>query len=378
MSGPPDGGYRPPAAPGPAAPPPHRRGPLPFVIGGVVLVLVAAVVTTVILVNRRPEAGAFVWPSQTSYSGQPATTQSSSEPASPSGSVPASSSVSTPASPSSVTTSASPPPSASKSGSPPQRPTHQTDFPPGPPQKVEKKPGYHYQGRGDKSTALYNVTFKAGSQGCGKPKIRKPPIPDNELKGYVQQVVRCMVGVLKKPLAEQGITLTTPAVRLYSTNVSNPCQVDLTGFPAYYCSGNHVIYVNSRTDDNRFGYYANDKGYWDVIGHEFGHHLQAVAGVFASYAPRYSSSNGSTRDELARRLELQATCFGGVFFNATYSSTSRTVEDYFNYAAFLDQTGEETHGSGENQDAWFDRGYLGDWSSYGDCNTWTAKSSQVS
>ena len=48
--------------------------------------------------------------------------------------------------------------------------------------------------------------------------------------------------------------------------------------------------------------------------------------------------------------------------------------DYFNVHSV--DTNRD-HGSGANNKRWFDRGYFGDWSSFGDCNTWRAKDADV-
>jgi len=121
-------------------------------------------------------------------------------------------------------------------------------------------------------------------------------------------------------------------------------------------------------------------GYWQIVAHEFGHHLQAVGGVFVDYTSWYQSADRTERLELSRRLELQATCLGAVQLNAMWKALDLDPSDYaqmdFFNTTFTD-TGRD-HGSSASNKRWYDRGYSGAWSSFGDCNTWRVKAGEVS
>jgi len=347
------GPYRPGAHPPPRQP---GRGWLPLLIGATAVGLVAAIVMVVSYANRTGVAAAPTPGAGSSGpTGAGTVIQSTADPT---------------ASPTTTDrsddrqTGASTATSARQSGS----------------STGEPSPSYGYTKHTAKDSVLYNVVFKAGAQACANIAIYTPPIPDPQLKSYARKIVDCLVTVNAPRLAGVGITLRTPKVALYRGRTTTPCGP--TGPPSYYCSVNQTIYLDQTADDARSGYYQADKGYWFLLSHEFGHHLQQAGGIFASYTEDTANAGADQDLELSRRLELQATCFGAVFLNATYGSLRLTPADYDQYVRFLTTAGDETnrlpdHGSAVNNKAWFDRGYFGPWSSYGDCNTWTASNTDV-
>lgn len=305
------------------------------------------------------------------------TAQSSSDSPQPTATAttPSPTSSTSPTSPTSPTSSASPTasaPSASTSATRPANPGGTAS---------EKKPDYRSTGSGAENNKVYNTVFEAGSLGCSGIPLRKPPIPDKDLKGYAQQIVGCLTSQLKGPVAKQGYTLTTPKVQTYARDLDTPCGfIALERYPAFYCSFNQTIYLNALTDDTNFGYYGAEIGYWMILTHEFGHHVQYVSGIFPEYTKRYRAGSTSEQLALTRRLELQATCFGGVELNTMWTSLKLGPSDYAQMDFFNSNYDDRArdHGSGPNNKRWFDRGYSGDWSSFGDCNTWAAKDSTVS
>lgn len=282
-------------------------------------------------------------------------------------------SASSPASPS--PSAATPSASSSSTATASTAPSNPGDKP------AEKKPDYSYTGGSAENNVVYNTVFEAGSLGCSGVPLRKPPIPDSALKGYAQQIVGCLTSQFKAPLAKKGYSLSTPKVQTYARDIDTPCGfIALARYPAFYCSFNKTIYLNAVTDDTNFGYYGAEMGYWFLLTHEYGHHIQQASGVFAEYTKRYRASSARQQPELTRRLELQATCFGGVELNAMWTSLKLGPSDYAQIDYFnrhFDDTNHD-HGSATSNKRWFDRGYTGDWSSFGDCNTWSAKDSAVS
>lgn len=170
-------------------------------------------------------------------------------------------------------------------------------------------------------------------------------------------------------------------MQTYSRDVDTPCgAIALERYPAFYCSFNQTIYLNALTDDTNFGFYGAEIGYWMILTHEFGHHIQYVWGIFPEYTKRYRAGSAGEQLALTRRLELQATCFGGVELNTMWTSLKLGPSDYAQMDFFNRNYDDRArdHGSGASNKRWFDRGYPGDWSSFGDCNTWSAKDSTVS
>jgi predicted metalloprotease len=113
-----------------------------------------------------------------------------------------------------------------------------------------------------------------------------------------------------------------------------------------------------------------------VVGHEWGHHIQNLAGTFATAD---SSQTGPTSD--AVRLEVQADCFAGAWLGSATETTDAEgnrlldpitdtqITDALNAASAIgdDRIQEKTqgqvnpeswtHGSSEQRQKWFQAGY---------------------
>ncbi|MCP2255250.1 hypothetical protein LY13_004024 [Prauserella aidingensis] len=164
-----------------------------------------------------------------------------------------------------------------------------------------------------------------------------------------------------------------------------PCgdiRVDVTT-AAYYCNDNlYVPFDGLQTD-----YYGPQAGiYLSVLAHEYGHHVQEVAGIMDGVWAQINAA-GQHSDEgqdLSRRRELQAQCFSGMFMGAhTGRSGPRGVTQQMFDAAWYDQdtrgddtSGTSDHGSNANYAAWWRAG--AESNRIVDCNTFSAPASKVS
>ncbi|MGJ3509437.1 neutral zinc metallopeptidase [Enemella sp. A6] len=256
-------------------------------------------------------------------------------------------------------------------------PSEPTETKPSAPEGTDGKPETGYSGNGMTDTRLYNVMWANGSQACSPTKLPEPPLPDEQLAGHLQDVMDCITEVHKPALAEQGITITSPKVVAYADTQSTPCGTISNQNPAFYCSGDQTLYVRYDSDENPNGYARSNMGYWILATHEFGHHLQAVTGIFDEYSQALSGANAEEKDALSRRLEAQATCFSGVFLGATrvslkYDDNVNATRNFYRF------NGGRGYASGENMVAWFERGYDVEWNAFARCNTWSAPDDQVS
>ncbi|WP_026927146.1 neutral zinc metallopeptidase [Granulicoccus phenolivorans] len=282
-----------------------------------------------------------------------------------------------------------PTPSASGSASEPswQPMVPDVQLPPGDPtyRADDAPPPADHQQMTAASSRLYNAGFPANSQSCrtaaGKLPIRTPPIPDDELADHLQQIVNCLVTVNRPALAAQGITLSTPTVVTFRATVTSACGTQSRN--AFYCPDDQSIYVDTLADDPGKKFYATVRnGYVNLISHEFGHHLQLLAGITADYAQRQAGLDRAGQLELSRRLELQATCFQGVFLGATWRELGVTDADYTDLMGwFADNNdveyGEGTHGSAAAMQRWFRAGFNHRLNTYGRCNTWVVAPAEV-
>jgi predicted metalloprotease len=120
--------------------------------------------------------------------------------------------------------------------------------------------------------------------------------------------------------------------------------------------------------------------YLGVLAHEYGHHVQGMSGLLHAYAvARYEAGPTTERGlEISRRLELQATCYSGMFGAAAggRGSVDQTMIDQLadDYRSRGDSEVRD-HGSVPNHGAWGDQGLR--LNRTFQCNTWLAPAESV-
>ncbi|WP_370946872.1 neutral zinc metallopeptidase [Amycolatopsis sp. cg5] len=150
---------------------------------------------------------------------------------------------------------------------------------------------------------------------------------------------------------------------------------------AYYCENNlYVPFRGLQTDQ-----YGNNPGvYLALFAHEYGHHVQEVAGLMdAAWQKIYEvGPNSPAGLEMSRRKELQAQCFSGMFLGAHVDQGGSLTKDMFD-KAWNDQetrgdntSGSRDHGTNAHYAAWWRAGAKSD--RIVDCNTFSAPTSAVS
>ncbi|NLT29574.1 MAG: hypothetical protein GXX86_03825, partial [Propionibacterium sp.] len=227
---------------------------------------------------------------------------------------------------------------------------------------------------------LYRVGWQPGDLDCPHTPRPAPPLPNPELAGHLREIVDCLVAAHRPAVESVGLSLTVPKVATFSTDVHTPCGlVSARAFPAFYCSGNETIYVRLDSDEDPHGYGRSAMGYWIVMSHEFGHHLQQRAGIFDEYIELRARASGPELAELSRRLELQANCFSGAFLggsgdNLGFPAHHRETLDFYRYISGRD-SGAASHGNRQSAAAWFDAGYRS--RSFEQCVTWEAPADRV-
>jgi predicted metalloprotease len=150
---------------------------------------------------------------------------------------------------------------------------------------------------------------------------------------------------------------------------------------AYYCENNlYVPFRGLQTDQ-----YGNNPGvYLALFAHEYGHHVQEVAGLMdAAWQKIYEAGQNSPAGlEMSRRKELQAQCFSGMFLGAHVDQGGSVNRDMYNKAWNDQETrGDNTsrshdHGTNAHYASWWRAGATS--TRISDCNTFSAPSSEVS
>jgi predicted metalloprotease len=164
----------------------------------------------------------------------------------------------------------------------------------------------------------------------------------------------------------------------------------------FYCPPEETVYVDPTFFGllrEQFDASAGPLAQLYVLAHEYGHHVQALTGVFSQHP-----DNGTGPDSNGVRTELQADCFAGAWVagmtaaddeNGTpflQTPTSAQIADALDAAAAVgdDHIQQEaggtvnpeswTHGSSEQRQRWFDVGYD---SGAGACDTFTVPGTEL-
>ncbi len=182
-------------------------------------------------------------------------------------------------------------------------------------------------------------------------------------------------------LPKYGNTYRTTEVVLFTDQVTTGCGNATAAVGPFYCPPDELIYLDTAFYDDlrtRFGATGGSLSEMYVVAHEWGHHIQNIAGIMNGLD---LSESGPSSDSV--RLELQADCFAGSWVGAAslikddegvtflepvteqqvadaLSAASAVGDDRIQAATQGQVTPETwTHGSSENRQKWFMAGYDG-------------------
>ncbi|GAA5045364.1 neutral zinc metallopeptidase [Nocardia callitridis] len=203
-------------------------------------------------------------------------------------------------------------------------------------------------------------------------------------RSFFESAAGCLASAWEPVLRAAGLPFERPQLNVTAdtSGISTPCTGTTTNFAAFYCSANKTIYMPiSQLQTEMFG--DDWVVYLSVFAHEYGHHVQAVAGILGkANRDRVAAGVRSTSGlELSRRVELQANCFDGMYLGSsedggslTSSQLNDATEDSHNRG---DSGGDmRDHGSAAHGGQWFEAG--AEHNRTQQCNTFTASSGEVS
>lgn len=200
---------------------------------------------------------------------------------------------------------------------------------------------------------------------------------------FYEALMSCLNEEWRPAVESAGYDYTEPGLVVFDAEINTPCgdaspQDGRT--LAFYCPSDEVMYADVSQMRKYFG--DTDVAYAIVIGHEFGHHVQNEVGALDAFET-VSYDDFDNRLELNRRVELQASCLGGLFLGAiaeSYSMDETKLQQLSRVAgSFGDEPGgddgDRDHGSGASNREWINTGYSDN--DLAGCNTFTAPSDQV-
>jgi predicted metalloprotease len=170
-----------------------------------------------------------------------------------------------------------------------------------------------------------------------------------------------------------------PQLIIVDTAASTQCGTASNQTGPFYCPPEETVYVDPTFFGllrERFDASAGPLAQLYVLAHEYGHHVQHIAGIMEQHP-----NNGTGPDSNGVRTELQADCFAGAWVgdmteqvdeNGTpflQAPTQQQIADAINAAQTVgdDHIQREsgggvnpeswTHGSSEQRQRWFQVGY---------------------
>ncbi|WP_433165753.1 neutral zinc metallopeptidase [Kribbella sp. CA-247076] len=236
-----------------------------------------------------------------------------------------------------------------------------------------------------------NRLYKTGAQrtvNCRESSARATS-PANARK-YYTQILNCLNRAWPRQVALTGRTFAPPRMIAFTGPVSTPCSGNAPS--SFYCSANRTIYMDAASDLKRYrqflGYNNRSTAMAflradmsDTMAHEYGHHLQHLTGILRASSSIQYERSGDAALQMSRRLELQATCLGGVFLGANKGSYGLNGGLFKSQLDWLhahqgDEYGtRRDHGSREVVPRWANAGFTT--RSPAACNTYVAAATYV-
>jgi len=176
-----------------------------------------------------------------------------------------------------------------------------------------------------------------------------------------------------------GISYSTPGFVLFDGSTTTGCGQASAATGPFYCPPDRSIFLDTAFYDDlqsRYGSSGGPLAQMYVVAHEWGHHVQQLEGTFAG-----TDRSGTGASSGSVRVELQADCYAGAWVGSAATTEDADGKTFFEpisrsqiadalsaASAVGDDSVQEratgrvdpdsfTHGSSEQRQAWFTRGY---------------------
>ena len=174
---------------------------------------------------------------------------------------------------------------------------------------------------------------------------------------------------------KEGLTYHPPTLVIYDqATETGGCGVGSASAGPFYCPADNKVYIDLTFYQELSTKYqaAGDFAMAYVIAHEVGHHVQNELGTMRSYQQKRQGLSEKAANALNVRLELQADYYAGAWANYVEGQGLLEVGDIDEALAAAHAVGDDTlqeaaygttvpdsftHGTSEQRQKWFMRGY---------------------
>ncbi len=210
---------------------------------------------------------------------------------------------------------------------------------------------------------------------------------ESELNQHLLNLTSCLLQVWKVPVEAAGFEMPRPPATVYSQPIQTACG-KLDSVNASYCGADQRIYYAKPLPKIFPKNLQAQKFLMEmVLGHEFGHAIQARTGIsISSSAWEQRASTKAAANVFSRRLEVQADCFAGMWIQSVGESQGLSSADLDGLRTIAENLGDDMlsgeqnidsgHGLGATRQRWFETGLSGSDKTL-QCNTYTVPDSQV-
>ena len=172
-----------------------------------------------------------------------------------------------------------------------------------------------------------------------------------------------------------GSQYQPPRLELFSGATRSACGSASSASGPFYCPADQKVYLDTTFFNElsqRFGA-PGDFAAAYVIAHEVGHHVQTITGTSSKVRQAQSRARKTEQNALQVRMELQADCYAGIWAHKADREArileEGDIEEGLRAAAAIgDDTLQRnagrrvtpesfTHGSSEQRQEWYYRGY---------------------
>jgi hypothetical protein len=180
--------------------------------------------------------------------------------------------------------------------------------------------------------------------------------------------------VWSKYFAARGQRYTPPTLVLFTDQVDSACGTASAAAGPFYCPGDQKLYIDLgffNQLSSEFGA-PGDFARAYVIAHEVGHHLQNLLGITEKSERLGAQQGESGTKRVSVAVELQADCYAGVWaMQAQRVIEPGELQQALQAAAAVGDDALQrraqgrvvpetfTHGSAEQRQRWFQRGFDG-------------------